>query len=349
MKNFLKCTFWVIASASLALNASDETYFSKPVTYSEQELLDELEEKTLDMCWNFGSDSHLRFITSNEEIYFEICLGTLPEIYDEFLGRVKHKFAQTETKQLLFSYKVKADGQEEINPASPSKIKTHPDEYSYIVAERRIMKGAHPAQIDQRALEEIIKNKKVLFYTGAGLSLASDVPAMNELNELLGLERGIQFLFSLEKAIGSPRDFAEKIRVFHHACLYSAPTPAHQALKHLSLFKMTRVLTENLDCLHEASGILPYRIDAKRLREEIGEQSLLPFDYVICVGLSFDDRGFLGWYKKQNPQGKIIAVDIQQPSYLGDEDFWIQGDLQVLVPELQKVVMHADHSKSFSP
>jgi NAD-dependent deacetylase len=340
MMKFSRYIFLILSAVfCLRLNAFDETYFSKPVPYSKQEFLDELERKTLDMCWNFGSDSHFRFVSSNGEIYFEICLGTLPEIYDEFLSRVKHKFVQKGTKQLVFSYKVKADGQEEINLPSPSKIESRPDEYSYIVADRRVMNDAQPSRIDQAALEEIIKNKKVLFYTGAGLSVASDVPAMNELNELLGLESGSRFLFSLEKAIESPRSFVEKIRTFHHACLYSAPTPAHEALKELSLFKMTRVLTENLDCLHEASGISPYRIDAKHLREEIGEQSVLQFDYVVCIGLSFDDRGFLGWYKKQNPQGKIIAVDIQQPSYLGDEDFWVQGDLQVLVPELQKEVL----------
>lgn len=132
---------------------------------------------------------------------------------------------------------------------------------------------------------------------------------------------------------------SKKIKSFHDACLFSAPTPAHTALKDLAFFKNTRIITENLDCLHEASGIYPYRIDAKHLREEVGGQSLAQFDYIICIGLSFDDRGFLGWYKKENPQGKIIAVDIKQPSYLGDEDFWIQDNLQTLIPDIQKKIL----------
>jgi NAD-dependent SIR2 family protein deacetylase len=125
-------------------------------------------------------------------------------------------------------------------------------------------------------------------------------------------------------------------KTFHEACLYSTPTSAHFALRDLSLYKNTRLITENLDCLHESTGIFPYRIDAKHLREEVGGQSLAQFDYIICIGLSFDDRGFLGWYKEQNPQGKIIAIDICKPSYLGNEDFWIQGDLQALIPDIQK-------------
>ena len=56
------------------------------------------------------------------------------------------------------------------------------------------------------------------------------------------------------------------------------------------------------------------------------------------MGLSYDDRGFLGWYKQQNPQGKIIAIELNQPSYLGDEDFLAIGDIQEIVPAIQKEI-----------
>lgn len=325
--------------SSFTVHALENDFFLSPQLCSEQELSDMQKLKTLDMCWNFGSNNHLRFVSSNDEIYFEICLGTLPAIYENFVARVRHRFVQNDAGQLFFSYKLTTSGHEEMNPPPVLKKQGHPDEYSYIVTDRRILKDAHPTQIGQEILEEIIKSEKVLFYTGAGLSLASNVPAMNELYELLGLKEGEKFLFSLEEAIEAPREFAEKIKIFHNACLYSAPTPAHLALKDLSFYQNTRIITENLDCLHEASGIFPYRIDANHLREEIGGQSLNQFDYVICIGLSFDDRGFLGWYKKQNPQGKIVAVDIYQPSYLGDEDFWVVGNLQTLIPELQRKIM----------
>jgi NAD-dependent SIR2 family protein deacetylase len=195
---------------------------------------------------------------------------------------------------------------------------------------------ASPQKLKEMQLEEVIKNDNFLFYTGAGLSLASDVPAMSDLNKLLGLEEGELFLFSLEKALNNPREFASKILIFHNACLYSAPTPAHIALKELAIFKNIRIVTENLDCLHERTGIYPYRINVKELRDEIGGASVLYFDYIICIGLSFDDRGFLGWYKEQNPNGKIIAIDLMQPSYLGDEDFLLNGNLQEILPSIQK-------------
>lgn len=325
--------------SSFAAYALENDYFLHPKLCSGQELSDMRNSKTLDMCWSFGENGHFRFVSSNEEVYFEIYLAQLSDIYDDFLSRVKHKFIPNESEQIIFSYKLTTSEQEETNTFSVAKKEGRPDEYSYIVADRRIMEDAHPTLINQETLEKVIKSKKVLFYTGAGLSLASDVPAMNELNELLGLEVGGKFIFSLEKAIKSPHEFVGRIKTFHDACLYSAPTPAHFALRGLSLYNNTRLITENLDCLHEASGIFPYRIDAEHLREEVGGQSLAKFDYIICIGLSFDDRGFLGWYKEQNPQGKIVAVDISQPSYLGDEDFWIQDDLQALIPDIQKAII----------
>ena len=336
-----KRLFLLLACFSLFVaHALENDYFLTPQLCSDQELSHMLEDKILDMCWNFGKNSHFRFVSGNNQVFFEVCLGVLPDIYDDFLHRVKHQFIQNESEQLIFSYKLTASGHEEMNIPSVLKIEGHPDEYSYIVTDRRVIKDAHPTKISQEHLERILKSEKVLFYTGAGLSVASNVPAMKELNELLGLEEGERFLFSLEKAMESPREFAEKIKIFHNSCLYSAPTDAHYALKDLSLYKSTRLITENLDCLHEASGILPYRINAEHLREEVGGQSLAPFDYIICIGLSFDDRGFLGWYKEHHPQGKIVAVDISQPSYLGDEDFWVDGDLQVLIPELHHKVMN---------
>ena len=72
------------------------------------------------------------------------------------------------------------------------------------------------------------------------------------------------------------------------------------------------------------------------LRENIKPEWLKEIDGVITIGLSYDDRGFLGWYKENNPNGKIIAIDLEQPSYLGNEDFILKGDCQEILPELEE-------------
>ena len=57
---------------------------------------------------------------------------------------------------------------------------------------------------------------------------------------------------------------------------------------------------------------------------------------MICIALSYDDRGFLGWYKENNPHGTIVAIDLVKPSYLGNEDFLLQGNCQKILPALQE-------------
>jgi NAD-dependent SIR2 family protein deacetylase len=334
-KAFIIFSFLILASLSLhAYGQSD--YFSTPRLCSSEELHQELKGKTLDMAWHFGEDSHFRFVSKNDEVYFEVYLGALPDIYSDFISEVKNSFVEApESQRLVFSYRVNAEGKEEINVPQQFHRRLHPDEGSYLLTDRRVIENATPLTIDEEELSTIIRNHPVLFYTGAGLSLASNVPAMNELQSLLGLEKGKNFLFSLRSGIENSREFASKIVRFHEACFSSAPTKAHFALKELAALKNIRLITENLDCLHEASGVYPYRIDAKHLKDEVGAESLVQFDYMICVGLSYDDRGFLAWYKKHNPKGKIIAIDLQQPSYLGDEDFLLVGDLQEVVPSIK--------------
>ncbi|GEM_PF-2220275 len=318
-------------------------YFSHPRMCSSEELHRELKDKTLNMVWYFGQDSYFRFMSKNDEVYFEIYLGALPNIYDDFISEVKSRFAESavgELQGLVFSYMLSNEGKEEMNVVRQPPRQGHPDGDSYLLAERRIIEGAKPVYIQEEELATIIKNHPVLFYTGAGLSIASNVPAMNELRNLLELEKGENFLFSLRGAIENPREFASKISFFHRACFSSTPTQAHFALKELADLKHIRLITENLDCLHEASGAYPYRIDAKHLRDQVGSEFLTQFDYIICVGLSYDDRGFLGWYKERNPRGKIISIDLQLPSYLGDEDFLLIGDLQEVIPSLKSAIIN---------
>lgn len=102
--------------------------------------------------------------------------------------------------------------------------------------------------------------------------------------------------------------------------------------------KNVRILTENLDCLHESSGIYPYRINAEHLRDVVGPEAIREYDAVICIGLSFDDHGFLGWYKEHHPEGMIIAEGLCQPSYLGDDDCILYGDLQDVLPQFPMII-----------
>lgn len=310
-------------------------FFSHPEIVASSDVLEKLNSKSLDMCWQFGETNFFHFVTKKDEVYFEILLESMPQTYDNGL---KGLFVK-EKDHYIFSYEWKKDEPPIINKPRQHEKERSSNHLAYLVEERRIVENSCPQTLSAEDIVSIICNNNIIFYTGAGLSIASGVPSMNQLNDLLGLQVGTGFIDSLAFPLKHPARFVEKLEIFHQACFFSPPTEAHQALKALALFKNTKIVTENLDCLHEYSGILPYRINPEQLRNEGVDSQLGEIDYVICIGLSYDDRGFLGWYKRHHPKGKIIAIDLGNPSYLGDEDFIIKDDLQQLLPSLVNKIL----------
>ncbi len=323
--------------------ASETNYLFDPVPFSAEQFAEEIKGKDLDMSWH--SDlGYFRFVSRDGEVDFEVNLKALtssdPKICDPFIINE----TAGESKEFNFSYSLKKDGSEEVNSPSFAHYQNKSFEGNYWVADRREIENGRPQLMSSQELVQIIKNYNVLFYTGAGLSAASNIPTMSGLEKIFNMGDG-RFFTALEEMAQQPKETALKILDFHKACVFSIPSPAHYALKELSIFKKTRILTENLDCLHEASGIFPYRIDPKKLQKDVPCESISQFNYVICIGLSHDDRGFLGWFKQHNPQGKLIAIDLSQPSYLGDEDFLITADLQELIPSICNQVVNAENMK----
>lgn len=98
------------------------------------------------------------------------------------------------------------------------------------------------------------------------------------------------------------------------------------------------LLTENLDLLHQRTGINSLHHDNRGnwLKSNVSEEDLKKIDYVVTVGLTSDESGFLGWYKAANPKWIIIAINLQQPHYLGAEDLLLTDDVQQILPTLRE-------------
>ncbi len=335
---FLALLFTAFFTQALMSDLSTKDIFSDPCICTSEEWEKELKAHDFDMCFHYRKDTYLKFNCTQDKVYFEIALGEIPEEYLSLLEGLKEEFDLKyfpETNQYLFSYEINNNGQETFNHFIAQQDNHHAESPGYVVADRRVLEGASPKEITEADLQRILKEHDVLFYTGAGLSVAANIPDMQKLVELLEIEANENFLPSLVPAFENPKEFAEKILQFHQACMHSIPTDAHQSLKDLAIAKNSRILTENLDCLHELTGIRPYRIQPNQLKKEGLGEALKKYDYLICIGLSYDDRGFISWYKHKNPEGKIISIDLKQPSYLGDDDFLLVGDLQKILPHLQ--------------
>jgi NAD-dependent SIR2 family protein deacetylase len=193
-----------------------------------------------------------------------------------------------------------------------------------------------PQEMEMAQLVEILKNKKVLFYTGAGISIASEVHSMDQLQETLGIEMSEKVDGLLKKAVANPQSVIDSWEEFTKAAFEKPATPAHQSLGRLAQKLKSQIFTENVDHLQERVGVKATHLTGPWLKENVQPEWLKDINAVITVGLSYDDRGFLGWYKENNPNGKIIAVNLSQPSYLGNEDFMLRGDCQKVVPEMER-------------
>jgi NAD-dependent SIR2 family protein deacetylase len=193
-----------------------------------------------------------------------------------------------------------------------------------------------PHEIQENELLEILRNNRVLFYTGAGVSIANGVPGMEQLQVSMQIEMAEKVDGLLKRVVENPQSVIDSWEEFMKAALEKPATPAHKSLAFLAQKLKTQIFTENVDHLQEKAGVKATHLTGPWLKENVQPKWLKDIDVVIVVGLNYDDRGFLGWYKENNPNGKIIAIDLSQPSYLGNEDFLLKGDCQKVFPELEK-------------
>ncbi|MCH9632200.1 MAG: NAD-dependent protein deacetylase [Chlamydiae bacterium] len=322
-----------IREEACAKSSVQEEFFSPSQTLSEEEIERCQRNEKLDMSiiCNQKDTQVFRFISLNDEIWYELCfIGKLPFSLEKYRMRFNQVEKRIEGKlHKAWVYTVRVGRQ--------SKTKTYVDEakdtlmtansLEYILAARRAFKEALPQVLSIEDLKEIMKSSKVLFYTGAGISVAAHIPSQKQLYPLLGIVEGDYKAF-FKKVINKPSEIVAGIRAFHNSCFFHLPTKAHFVLKKWAEENQAKILTENLDCLHEQTGIIPYKVSAQALRKSLNPKTFDQVDYIVCVGLSHDDKGFLSWYKSHHSKGKIIAIDYVQPEYLGDEDYWINQDLQ---------------------
>jgi NAD-dependent SIR2 family protein deacetylase len=157
---------------------------------------------------------------------------------------------------------------------------------------------------------------------------------MNELEESLELKKGLKHFIAV--AWNNPKKITNGFSEFCKKAILSDPTDAHYALKTIAERKNAALVTENVDLLQQRAGVEPLFAYSEILHS-LKKQDLKEVDCIICIGLSHDDRGFLAWYKKENPNGTIVALNLEQPDYLGNEDFFLEGDVQHILPEIAKM------------
>lgn len=211
-----------------------------------------------------------------------------------------------------------------------------------VVLSKLICKG-NPKEISEKELAEIIKNKRVIFYTGAGIS-AGYIPTMNQLmNDLKMVKKFEELEEYIVDLIANSENYVKILQNFFDKCENALPSDAHNIL---ALFIQKRgqlLITENLDQLHQKTGLTPIVLASHdnysrgKFSEKIKDE-ILKSDAVITIGLNSDESGFLKYYKKLNPEGKIISINLQNTDYLSDDDLILIGDIQQVFQKLTSYI-----------
>lgn len=203
---------------------------------------------------------------------------------------------------------------------------------------RSFSKEISPKKITAKKLGEKIFRKRALFFTGAGISAAAGMHTLSTLWKECGIDFNQQVDSFTLNAIDHPELLVEHVLAFYRSGRESTPTKAHYALANIARCINAPLITGNFDLLHQKTGLTPYDIWSKDYPESISDDFLRSTDLVVCIGMSHDIRSFLARYKTIHPKGKIAALDLESPPFLGKEDYFLQGDVQTTLIELEKTV-----------
>lgn len=355
MKNRFLCGMIFIT----LLSGCDFSYKSKLLnTPKKVEISKSLRDGHFD--WTFRDKPRGRTLVLGSDIkdkkvigsFFEIRYeNALPEVLSkaERLLFVKTIVTENGVPQNIYIYKYPSKAIEREHK-SESKAHVRLKVLKKIENARELkLEKTNPQSLTLQECAFIIRQKKILFLTGAGMSFASGIPTFPVLFKDLGFVFTEMVDDMVKVALKDPQRIISIVSRFHQSFCEASPTPAHFALTKLSMYKGAQIVTGNVDSLHQFAGIEPYLIGAPHIdfdiEKDLTELVAKKIDAIICIGSSFDFRGFLGLYKKLNPLGFIIAINTEKPKYIGDDDFFIPGDAQKIVPTLANLVMGKEIAK----
>ncbi|HET7302061.1 MAG TPA: hypothetical protein VFI74_01880 [Candidatus Saccharimonadales bacterium] len=237
------------------------------------------------------------------------------------------------------------DKERSFNEASPRRIGIH--EAASMLMERAVDDPA-----------------RVVFYTGAGISLGGKAPVYDH-SHLLG-SLGI----SEKSTLRSSADNEQFCRTFLQDAAYTkrvydafvetnetffrdVSSPAHCALASLvrRMKRAPAILTTNHDLKHEAEGsrlaaihVPPYWHDAQACRRPDLATNVRTYvaenagaiDLAVVVGVSRDYRRLFEALHANNPSFRILGIDtnVEPPRYLSNSDYYLQGDAQHVLPAI---------------
>lgn len=201
-------------------------------------------------------------------------------------------------------------------------------------------KNPNGQTISVETCAQMIKEKRVVFLTGAGISASAGIYTISSLWDALHRDFSLLVDCAVKDVLNNPHIPESIILEFYRQARENKPTEAHYALTHLALKKNCQILTGNFDRLHERTGIRPYRVFYENIDTDFLAKDWQEIDILITIGSSFDFAGIINRYKHFNTEAKVLAINRQIPDYLDAGDYFLNADIQEALPIIQKNIIN---------
>ena len=186
-------------------------------------------------------------------------------------------------------------------------------------------------EISINELAILLSDKKVLLFTGAGISIKAGVVDLKGLGDIS--YEIFQPVDAYYKDIINMKTDNRKIayKKFYSMLTESQPTKSHYIIKKLCDTHNFVLATGNIDGLHEKTGIKPIFQNS----DEVVIPNIDSYDILLTVGLSDEGIGSVAKkYKSQRSDGMIISINKDIPCYLTEKDSYILGDCEYILERM---------------
>ena len=205
-----------------------------------------------------------------------------------------------------------------------------------------VSQRASPAEARKVSLSELsslLSHSSTIVITGAGISTGSGIPSFRG-------EKGLERYFPLHEPfpgavanlmIEEPYRLAQILAQFQAAFIQAEPNAAHKALAHLEeIGTIRRIITGNDDKLHERSGSRRVHLKSHTLFEPDGKgwDWLKEGRILLAIGLGRDEHGLISYCRDQGIL--IIAISPNRPEFLHQEDIYLKGKAEDVLPRLKE-------------
>ncbi|MBJ7450187.1 MAG: hypothetical protein JHC93_07520 [Parachlamydiales bacterium] len=221
-------------------------------------------------------------------------------------------------------------------PCFDHKLTYTGDSYSaylenYDVGKRRYFKQPHPKSIDLKNALNMIQGKNLAILCGPGLAVESGVCTRQQCTDDMGIDYNESIDDFIKTLLNHPTKLSEMYKERCERGFFAKPSSAHLAIAQLANEHTSPIFQDNFDYIFEQTDALIVNVGEKIFSEKYLKKDYLShIDFFFVVGLDGDDRAILGLYKEYNPNGLIISIGDEDPSYLDDLDYTISDSIESL-------------------